>query len=129
MRREFSRYVVVGGTGFALDYLLLLVLSGLVGVHYLVAASISFVAGAILVYFLSVRWVFLVRKLENRRCEFIIFFSVGIAGLLLNALIMWCFTEMVGIHHLFSKFFSAALIFGFNFILRKSLLFSTPVGA
>lgn len=129
MKREFSRYFVAGGTGFALDYLLLFILSALMDVHYLVAASISFVAGAILVYFLSVRWVFLVRTLENRRSEFIVFFSVGIAGLLLNGLVMWCFTEIAGIHHLFSKFFSAALIFGFNFILRKSLLFSTPVGA
>lgn len=128
MRREFSRYFVAGGAGFALDYLLLFILSALLGVHYLAAASISFAAGAILVYFLSIRWVFLVRTLENRRSEFIIFFSVGIAGLLLNALIMWCFTEIAGMHHLFSKLFSAALIFGFNFILRKSLLFRTPVG-
>jgi putative flippase GtrA len=128
MRSEFFRYFAVGGLGFVFDYLILFVLSTIWGVHYLTAASLAFLAGGVLVYFLSIRWVFPVRSLENKRVEFIVFFSIGIVGLVLNWLIMWLLTEVVGIHYLLSKVFSAALIFGINFILRKLILFRTPVG-
>jgi putative flippase GtrA len=118
---QFLRYFVVGGVAFVVDFALLYLLTEFAGLHYLLSASVAFMAGIAVNYTLSIGWVF---DINNRMHEFAIFAVIGILGLAFNAALMWFFTELVGFHYLGSKMVAGALILLFNFGARKALLFS-----
>lgn len=125
---QFCRYFLVGGVAFMSDFALLYLLTEFGRLHYLLSASLAFLAGTAVNYALSVNWVFQHRSVDNRLHEFALFALIGILGLILNAALMWCFTELARLHYLGSKTIAAALILLFNFGARKVLLFSTGAG-
>lgn len=124
MLREFVRYFGASACALALDAGLL-ALGRLVGLPYPLAAGIGFLAGLALAYWLSVRWVFTERSLENKVAEFGTFAIVGVAGLGLTELILHLGIEAMGWSLPVSKTVSAGIVFLFNFGLRKALLFRT----
>jgi putative flippase GtrA len=121
---EGSRYIAAGGLALAVDFGTYVGLIRLLGVHYLVAAPIGFSLGLALMYVLSVRWVFRERRLADARIEFAVFAGIGIAGLLLNQLVIWLGVEKAGLAYETAKLVSAALVFCFNFCSRKLALFT-----
>jgi hypothetical protein len=74
-------------------------------------------------YFLSTRWVFSSRRVKDRRLEFALFASVGLAGLCLNELILWSLHHRLGLHYLLARLVSAGLVLGWNFSVRRLTLF------
>jgi len=121
---EFSRYFMASLGALALDLGLLFCLVELFGVYYLTSAIVSFLIGMLFVYALCIGWVFNHRAVQNSRLELAIFVAIGIAGLALNAAIMWTGTEAAGLPYQLSKAVSVAFVFLFNFTMRKTLLFS-----
>jgi putative flippase GtrA len=124
LRRQFLRYAVVGGVAFAVDAGLLWALTALAGLYYLLSAAISFTAGLVVNYLLSRCWVFERRTLSSTTLEFTIFTLIGIVGLGLNQLLMWSFTEKLGLYFLLSKCFAAGCVLLWSFGARKWALFS-----
>jgi len=121
---QFIRYLFVGGSAFVVDFGGLYVLAHLIGLHYLLAASASYLLGMVCNYLISVHWVFHFRRIGNWQREFVIFFLIGIAGLILNGLIITLLVEAFGAPYLAGKLAAAALILFFNFGARKVLLFT-----
>ena len=91
---------------------------------YLVAAPAAFLLGLIAVYALSANWAFTARRYDDRRVEFAVFSGIGVAGLLLNQLVLYAGVEATGITPEAAKAVSATVVFGFNFSARKMLLFT-----
>lgn len=120
---QFFRYIFVGGAAFIVDFISLYVFTDIFGVYYLISAAIAFTLGLIANYMLSISWVFNKRTLDNVWSEFIIFAVIGAIGLGLNELIIWLFTDYVGLFYLVSKIIAAALILFWNFSARKVTLF------
>ena len=122
---SFSKYVLAGGSGFLLDYLVLTICFELLGLHYLCASSLGFVAGLIFVYLLSNRWVFSRRRLRERAgTEFLVFAIIGVLGLVLTVFLMWLFVDVVCIYPLIAKLITTALVLLWNFGARKIILYS-----
>ena len=121
---QLFRYCFVGGLAFLVDYGLLVFLTEVVGLHYLVSATISFIAGLVVNYFLSTSWIFRKSKLENKWAEFLIFAFIGIIGLGLNNLLLYCFTDKIHIHYMISKLLTTAIVMIWNFGARKIILFT-----
>ena len=92
--------------------------------HYLVSASLAFLIGLATNYLLCIAWIFDHRAQKNQAYEVAIFSLIGLAGLLLNNLVMFLLTEFVGLHYLISRAQAAVLILLFNFSLKRFLLFS-----
>ena len=120
---QFVRYGLVSVIALAVDFGGMVLLVELFSIHYLVAATVSFISGLVVNYLLSRAWVFTERKYESRVKEFIIFTGIGIVGLLLNNSIMWLAVEKIGIYYIFSKIIATILVFFWNFGLRKMLVF------
>ena len=120
---QFVRYGLVSVIALAVDFGGMVLLVELFSMHYLVAATVSFISGLVVNYLLSRAWVFTERKYESRVKEFIIFTGIGIVGLLLNNSIMWLAVERIGIYYIFSKIIATILVFFWNFGLRKMLVF------
>ena len=121
---QFFRYCFVGGLAFLVDYGLLYILSDKVGLHYLVSACISFIAGLIVNYLISTYWVFSESKFQDKRKEFTIFAIIGVIGLALTEGLMWLFTGVFHLHYMLSKIVTAALVLIWNFVARKIILFT-----
>lgn len=121
---EGARYFTASAVAFAVDFGLYVALVRLGEVHYLFAAPIAFALGLATIYALSIRWVFGKRRLANARIEFAIFASVGVAGMALNQLILYAGVELLALSYELAKLASTAVVFCFNFVLRKLLLFT-----
>lgn len=121
---QLFRYTFVGGFAFLVDFGTLFTLTEFLKIHYLVSAGIAFIFGLIVNYFLSVKWVFNNRVMDNRLLEFLLFTLIGFVGLLLNELFLWILTDIFLIYYLLSKIVTTAVVYFWNFFLRKLLLFN-----
>ncbi|MFW6138095.1 MAG: GtrA family protein [Spirochaetota bacterium] len=117
------RSVISSNIAFCLDVGVLVLLTEVAGIYYLISNLISFVAGGSISYILSVWWVFNKRTLNSKHLEYVIFISIGTAGLGLNELMLWSLTEHINIFYIYSKIIAGSTIFFFNFFLRKYVLF------
>ena len=124
--RESVIYAAGAATGFAVDFCSLWLLVERLEMHYLVAATFSFLLGTIVVYWVSVRHAFRYRRIEDRRSEFVIFATIGVIGVGMNLLLMAALVEGLDLHYLLAKVFAAAISFFTNFGLRRWLLFTAP---
>lgn len=120
---QFFRYIFVGGSSFILDAGALWILN-VMGLHYLVAALFANIVGLIANYTLSKCIIFMKdSKKFGRLGEFTMYGIIGFIGLVLTEIIMFVFTDVIGFYFMISKVISAALIFIWNFLARKVILY------
>lgn len=124
LTREGGRYFLASAAALAVDAGTFLALIRLADVHYLVSAPIGFALGVVVIYLLSIRWVFTDRRLADSRWEFAIFTGIGIVGLSINELVIYLGVDRFALSYELAKLASAAAVFGFNFGARKLLLFT-----
>ena len=120
---QFIRYGFVSGVALVVDFGGMVLLKEAFHVNYLVAATLSFTAGLVVNYLLSLIWVFEKSK-HSRYVEFAIFSGIGIAGLVINDLVIWSLTDKFGVYYMISKLVATVMTFLWNFSIRKFLLFS-----
>lgn len=120
---QFFRYGFVGGLAFLVDFGTLYFLTSILKIHYLISAAAAIIIGLVVNYALSTFWVFTNRVVSNKIMEFIIFSIIGFVGLGLTELIMWFCTEIMLFHYLISKIIATVIVFLWNFIVRKFVLF------
>jgi putative flippase GtrA len=127
--RELLAALATAGCAFCVDVAILYVLTAVAGWHYLVAASIAFLAGTSVAWLLSVRFVFDYRRCRSPRREFAYFALIGLIGLVLNDVVIAIVVESFGQHVLVGKACAGAVTFSVNYSLRKTLLFSRVIFA
>ena len=122
---QLFRYLFVGGTAFLVDYGLLYVLTEYCGMHYLLSATLAFIAGLVVNYLISTKWVFRTgAPLTNKAAEFTVFALIGVVGLLLNNVLLYVFTDICLINYMISKLIATAVVTLWNFGARKFILFN-----
>lgn len=126
MRRLLQQAVTYGGASLcalAVDMGILWALVHFFLWDYLLAATVSFLAGSVVAYLLSVRFAFNEHRLRSRRTEFAGFVAIGTAGLAINAGIMTVAVRWFGIHYIIARCVAAGFTFSCNFIARRQMLF------
>ena len=123
MKREFIRYIGIGGLAFIADFSLLALLT-FAGLHYLSAALLAFLLGSWVNYRLSVRWVFAYRAIESRGAEFGLFLMVGVVTLGVSLGLMALLVDGLAMHVLLAKCVVTAFTLVANFAGRRALLFT-----
>jgi putative flippase GtrA len=122
--RESSIYALGAAAAFAVDFALLWLLVDRFGMHYLPAAALSFLAGTVVVYRVTVRHAFRYRRVEDRRLEFGYFAMIGAAGIVLNLVLMYLLVEWLTLHYLTAKIGAAGVSFVANYAARRCFLFT-----
>jgi putative flippase GtrA len=117
------RAIFSSNVAFALDFGLLVLLTEVVHLHYLVSNIIAFMTGTSLLYILSIFWVFSRRAIQSRHLEYWLFILIGVVGVGFNELFIWLFTEKVHIYYLYSKIIAGSIVFFWNFLSRRYILF------
>ena len=121
---QLFRYGFVGGIAFVVDYGTLFLLTNYAGVPYLWSAAIAFILGLVTNYLLSISWVFRRNEAMKSWQEFLLFAIIGIVGLGFNEIIMYLGTDILQLHYMLSKLISTVIVFFWNFLARKYLLFN-----
>jgi putative flippase GtrA len=127
--RESSIYALGAAAAFAVDFALLWLFVDQFGVHYLPAATLSFLAGTAVVYLVSVHHAFRYRRVEDRRLEFGYFATIGAAGVVLNLVLIYLLVERLTLHYLAAKVGAAGVSFVANFAVRRWCLFTRRIPA
>lgn len=119
---QIIKFVIVGGIATVIDFIFLYIFKEFVGLHELVANTLSFTISVTYNYIASVKWVFDVNKEKDSKKQFIIFIIFSVLGLLLSNFIMWISIDKFGIHYLIGKVIATGIVMVFNFITRKIFL-------
>jgi len=100
----FTTFVRLGGSGY-------------------VAAAVGFLAGTVVSYYISVRFVFSERTMRSRWIEMATFALIGCLGLFVVQMVMWVSISQVGLQVGDARLIAVAFSFASNFLLRKLILF------
>ncbi|KLK92779.1 hypothetical protein AA309_13190 [Microvirga vignae] len=122
---DLARYSLGSAAALAVDYSLLIVLTELMGLHYMASAAVGFSAGLIAAYALSVVFVFKRRRLDRPFLEFAAFAAIGVLGLGLNQALLWGIVTYLDVTYVLAKLPTTSVVFLFNFAMRRTLLFSS----
>lgn len=114
---------MVSAIALVIDFSVLLFFKEILGIHYLLAATLGFGLGVVANYILSVRWVFADRKFTNRHAEFTIFLVICAVGLGLNLVIIAGMVQWLFVDYRIAKVVSTVVVFFWNFIARKKILY------
>lgn len=120
-------YALVGAAASLSDWFMFGMAHDVFGVHYVAAAAMSLVAATLLNYVLSVRYVFMSGRFR-RSLEIFLVYSVSTVGMGLNIGLMVLFVELSGLAPLAAKMAATCLVFSWNFLARRYLVFgrTTP---
>jgi len=121
--KEYYRYIIAGLFITALDFSMLTVQVEFFHFYYLIAVGTAFSIASVLHYFLSANWVFVQSIAPKNFRSYSIFFIIGFTGLILLEGLMWCFVDILDWHYLFAKVIATGMIFSFNFLAKRFLLF------
>lgn len=117
---QIVKFGLVGVVATVLDFLVLYVLADFIGLHYLTAAALAFVAATLFNYVASMRYVFTSRfGTAEKRQELLLFVTLSIVGLGLNQVLMWLFVDQVALHYLVAKIAATVFVMAWNFVSRK----------
>jgi putative flippase GtrA len=122
--REAIGYAAASGCALAADIAILWVLVEFFSWDFLAAATLSFLAGAVVAYQLSVKLAFKHHTLRDRRLEFVTFIAIGTLGVAVNAAVIFLAVTWLGMHYLVAKCTAAMFTFMCNFFLRRQILFA-----
>lgn len=121
---ELIRYGLVSAAALVVDAGLLGLLHFGLGLHYLLAASLSFIAGGVVAYVLSIRFVFRHRRRDSHAVDAPLFIGLGLVGLAVNTIVMLIVVGRLAAPVLAGKICAAGATFFVNYFLRRTLLFS-----
>lgn len=117
-----AKNFIVGDFCTVLDFGILFVLTHFAGLNYVTSSIISFMSGTVLNYYLCIYWVFDIRVVENRHREFLYYTLITAIGLGINTLLIWSFTEFIGLYFMLSKLIATFVTYWWNFGARKYFL-------
>ena len=119
--RQFVLYLVVGGIATVVEWILFYILNGVGHIHYMGSTAIAFIVSTF------ANWmcgrILLFQKTKNIWKELLEIYVTSIAGLFMNLLIMWLAVETFGIHEMISKMAATGIVFMWNFLVRKFVIY------
>ena len=120
---QFFRYIFVGGTAFVVDFFFLYFFSDICGIYSLISAILSFIISVLVNYLMSTKWVFNQDNIENKVLEFNLFIIISTIGLGFTEVLLYFFTDILGLYYLVSKIISAIIVLFWNFLARRYLFY------
>ena len=120
---QLFRYIFVGGTAFVVDFFFLYFFSDICGIYYLISAVLSFIISVLVNYLMSTKWVFNQANIQNKVLEFNLFILISTIGLGFTEILLYFFTDIVGLYYLISKVIAAIIVLFWNFLARRIMFY------
>ena len=120
--RAGQKYLVVGGLSALADWALFALLLYGFELHYIVAATISFVIATALNYVMSVRFVFGASRRGARNAMMLVY-AVSAVGIVINLAVLSAGVDVFGLHPLVAKVIASSMAVFWNFLARYFYIF------
>jgi len=120
---QLFRYIFVGGTAFVVDFFFLYFFSDICGIYYLISGILSFIISVMVNYIMSTKWVFNQDNIDNKVIEFNLFLIISTIGLVFTEILLYFFTDILGLYYLISKIIAAIIVLFWNFIARRVMFY------
>jgi putative flippase GtrA len=118
---SFYKYFFVALAGLIIDFGTLVFVKEVLGLNYLFAACAGFMAGLIVNYLLSNRFVFKDPKIGSKSMNFVLFGIIGLIGLGLLNVLMWLQVDKIGVNYIIAKVIATIFVYIWNYAARASL--------
>jgi len=119
--RQFVAFGGVGAIATAIQYLILVLLTEVLGADPVVASTIGYISSALLNYTLNYRFTFASDKPHVVAIQ--VFTLVALAGSILNAGIMYAMVHGFGANYLVAQVFATGVVFLWNFFAHRRFTF------
>ena len=119
--RQLIVYCIIGCTGATLDFVVYVLLTGYVGLHYQIANFLSVSFGIINNFFLNRQFNF--KTKDKMLMRLASFYGVGMFGWALSAGCLWLFIEVMGLNAIVSKLSTIFFVTIVQFCLNKFITF------
>jgi len=120
---QIARFIIAGGSTASLDFILYWFLVQVLGWHYILAVTISFIIASSVNYYISIIWVFFSGKFKSKISEYFVFLFFTALGLLLNYVVLYIGIEQLKINNLNARILSIIIVTIFNFLTKKFIVF------
>lgn len=123
---RLGKYCASSTLAVLVDFSLLFLFVESFGIHYLFAATMSFIIGHSLNYFISRRWNF--RKTTREyKIAYLLFVGFGILGLGLTVLLLKLFVSYLGVHYLTARIIVGVFVGFSNFLFNYYVTFKADL--
>lgn len=119
---QIFKFGIVGCVATVIDFIFLYFFKEVCHFSIILSNTLSFVISVLYNYWASLTFVFDVNQEKSKKKNFIIFIICSIIGLILNDLIVWAVTDILGIYYFVSKVIATLFVMVFNFVTRKKFL-------
>ena len=119
--RTLILYGIIGSFCAGLDFIIFYALTSYLQLHYLIANVFSVITGITVSFILNRNINFRVK--DNTIKRYSIFFSVGIAGLLVSSALLAVFIELLNLNGTLSKLCSTIIVVLLQYIANKNITF------
>ena len=120
---QFFRYCFSGGISAITDLILFFILNELIGIHYLIALTISFVI-AVTVNYIMQRKITFRSEYKKKHKQFTIFLSVQIIGLAFNGILMYWLVELLTFWPTLAKLLAIFIVLIYTYSTNTKLTFN-----
>ncbi|EOS39917.1 GtrA family protein [Lachnospiraceae bacterium] len=119
--KQIMLYLIVGSGATIVEWIVFFLFDHYLNIHYMIATSLAFVLSTFANWVLGRLIMF--KSSKNTWKELVQIYLVSIAGLLMNLMIMWIAITKLGFNNMFSKIAATGIVFFWNFIIRKLLIY------
>jgi putative flippase GtrA len=121
-RRQFGRYLLVGGSSFLLEYGLFYILLELCSINYLIANSIVYSTVTVINFALNRLWTF--RSTKNLRLQISLYLSLIMFNFIASNVMLYILTGQLHIPPLWSKIGVMVMLVLWNFVIYKKGIYN-----
>lgn len=124
LRREAVKYLIVGFSAFALDYILFAILLKAFGIWYITATIFSQAITLTYIYILNRKWSF--RSNGSKRKQLKRFAILQAWNYIFQVAALWFFVDIILIAPLWAKIIVTAIVVSWNFLAYKYFVYHEP---
>ncbi|MBI4779111.1 GtrA family protein [Candidatus Falkowbacteria bacterium] len=122
--KQIIKYLIAGGTATSVDLALLYFFTDILGIWYLISASLAFTMAFFVSFFLQKFWTFRDGDKEAMYKQMRIYLAVALANLTLNAALMYILVDGLKIWYMLAQFVVSGLIACESYFVYKFLIFN-----
>ena len=121
---QIYKFMIVGIVNAIFLLILTIILTDFLNVYYLFSSIIAYEITIIFGFILNENWTFSeIQKTQKRYIRFLKYNLFYFAGLLINSILVFVFTDITHVHYSLSQLFAIIFVFFFNYLTSKKITF------
>ncbi|MDO8552913.1 MAG: GtrA family protein [bacterium] len=121
--QQIFKFLIAGGFAFAVNIVVLYVLTDIFDIYYLVSTVVAFLISFLVSFVLQKFWTFQDASKDNLHLQLPLYLSMQVANLGLNASLMYAFVEYLHLWYILSQVIISLVLAVIAFIINKKYIF------